>query len=169
MRHLIILLALPLLAALPASAQKGLHVNEIFDGDVVRKTYMVENLIKGEQLKPYKLTFFRSIKFKATAEERRKIEALVNEDIKNSLDLEQERQGEADKIRKGDVTHALQAPLNYAMMTLPPDGKWDPNRPNNLWYLCYQCTPVRNEYAITLVFMKGNASIKELEKMFRKN
>lgn len=153
---------------LPVKAQKGLHVNDIFDGDVVAKTYMVDNLIKGEQLKPYKLTFFRSIKFKASAEERKKIESLVNEDIKNSLDLEQERQGQPDDLKPEKIAKYLQAPLNYAMMTLPPDGKFDPNSPNR-WYLCYQCTPYKqHEYAITLVFMKGYATVAELRKMFKK-
>jgi len=132
----------------------------------VAKTYMVENMIKGEQLNPYKLTYFRSIKFKATPEERKKIEKLVNEDIKNSLDLEQERQGSQEQ---GLAQNLTTAPLSYAMMTLPPDGKFDPNSPNR-WYLCYQCTPFKkNEYAITLVFMKGHATVKELRKMFKKN
>lgn len=164
MRHLLFT-ALVLLSALPSIAQKGLHVSEIFDGDVVAKTYMVDNLVKGEQLKPYKLTFFRSIKFKATAEERTKIEKLVSEDIKNSLDLELERQEE----KEGDKqTTPLTPPYRYAMMTLPPDGKFDPNS-RNRWYLCYQCTPFKqNEYAITLVFMKGHATVAELRKMFKK-
>lgn len=158
------------ICSLSIKAQKGLHVEDIFDGDIVKKTYMIENIIKGEQLSTYKLTFFRSIKFKASEEERQKIEALVNEDIKNSLDLEQERQGDYEKLMKGNMSHYLQSPLNYAVMTLPPDGKWDPNKPNKLWYLCYQCTPVRDgDYAITLVFMKGNASLSELRKMFKKS
>jgi len=165
MKRLIILYIILLLACFPAMAQKGLHVNEVFDGDIVEKTYMVENLIKGEQLSSYKLTYFRSIKFKATPEERKKIEKMVNEDIKNSLDLEQERQGSQEQ---GLAQTLTTAPLSYAMMTLPPDGKFDPNSPNR-WYLCYQCTPFKkNEYAITLVFMKGHATVKELRKMFKK-
>ncbi len=164
MRHILYIIAC-LLTALPASAQKNLAVNDIFDGDIVAKTYMVENMIKGEQLNPYKLTYFRSIKFKATPEERKKIEKLVNEDIKNSLDLEQERQGTTVESK---TSNSQESPLSYAMMTLPADGKYSPENPNR-WYLCYQCTPFKkNEYAITLVFMKGHATIKELRKMFKK-
>lgn len=165
MRHLLLSI-LFLLTILPAKAQKGLYVNEIFEGDIVKKTYMVDNLIKGEQLKPYKLTFFRSLKFKASAEGRAKIEKLVSEDIKNSLDLELERQRGKESDKNATP---LSPPFSYVMMTLPPDGKFDPNSPNR-WYLCYQCTPYKkNEYAITLVFMKGHATVKELRKMFKKN
>lgn len=165
MKHIVFTI-LFLLALLPLKAQKGLHVNDIFDGDIVKKTYMVDNLIKGEQLKPYKLTYFRSIKFKASAEERSKIEKLVGEDIKNSLDLELERQGDKDSDKRSEP---LSPPYHYVMMTLPPDGKFDPNSPNR-WYLCYQCTPYKNsEFAITLVFMKGYATVPELRKMFKKN
>lgn len=168
MRHLLLSI-LFLLTILPAKAQKGLYVNEIFEGDIVKKTYMVDNLIKGEQLKPYKLTYFRSIKFKASEEERRKIEELVNKDIKKAIDLEQERQGENDKVKEDGKIHVLQSPLSYAMMTLEPSEKAKPDG-SSRWYLCYQCTPFKtNEYAITMVFMKGNATIKELRKMFKKN
>lgn len=165
MRHLYIILASLILSVLPMKAQKNLHVNEVFDGDIIKKTYMVENLIKGESLESYKLTFFRSIKFKATAEERAKIEKLVSEDIKNSLDLEMERQGGE---KSDNQASPLSPPYRYVMMTLPPDGKFDPNSPNR-WYLCYQCTPFKtNEFAITLVFMKGHATVKELRKTFKK-
>lgn len=166
MKHTLYIILALLCMALPSKAQKGLHVNEIFEGDIVEKTYMVDNLIKGEQLKPYKLTFFRSLKFKASAEGRAKIEKLVSEDIKNSLDLELERQRGKESDKNATP---LSPPFSYVMMTLPPDGKFDPNSPNR-WYLCYQCTPYKkNEYAITLVFMKGHATVKELRKMFKKN
>lgn len=156
MKHILSILILTF-SCLPVAAQKGLNVEEIFDGDIVAKTYMVENFIKGEQLSRYKLTFFRSIKFKATAEERSKIEARVNEDIKHAIDLEQERRG-------GDQKAGEPATLSYAMMTLPANN----NEKSKRNYLCYQCSPMRNGYAITLVFMQGYATINELRKMFKK-
>ena len=156
MRRFLFLLMVNLVC-LPVLAQKGLHVAEIFDGDIVAKTYMVENMLKGEQLSRYKLTFFRSIKFKASVEERHKIEALVNEDIRHAIDLEQER--------KWDGRKDSRAGLNYAVMTLPPQDARDRKSRR---YLCYQCLPLRGEYAITLIYMQGHATLDELRKMFKK-
>lgn len=157
-RTLFIIIAL-LATVLTASAQKGLHVNEVFDGDIVEKTYMVENIVKGQQLQRYGLSYFRSIKFKASEDERQKIERLVELDMKNSFDLEQERKvASAGKNQK--------VSLVYAIMTLPPEGQGHTYGPNH-WYLCYQCAPYKKqEYAITLVFMEGTASIEKLRTMF---
>ena len=47
-RFQIFLLAIMLLSAQQAGAQKGLRVNDVFEGDVVAKDNMVVNIIKGE-------------------------------------------------------------------------------------------------------------------------
>lgn len=157
MKHILFTL-IAMLFPLATKAQKGLHVADIFDGDIVSKTYMVENIIRGEQLSRYKLSYFRSIKFKATAEERRRIEALVNEDIRQSASLEQERQG-IPAQKDGTV------PITYAMMTFPLSQEGDAKQRR---FLCYQCSPVRQEFAVTLVYMQGQATLDELRKIFKK-
>ena len=79
--------------------------------------------------------------------------------MKNSFDLEQER----------NMTSAgkkQQVSLVYAIMTLPPEGQGRTYGPSH-WYLCYQCAPYKKqEYAVTLVFMEGTASIDKLRSMF---
>ena len=155
-RFQIFLLAIMLLSAQQAGAQKGLRVNDVFDGDVVAKDNMVVNIIKGERLAPYKLRYFRSLKFKCSEEERRRIEERVVADMKQAEDLEMER--------KGDSHDSW---LYYAMMTLPPLGKSSGNGIRQ-WYLCYQCVPAKNAFLITLVFMEGNATMKEMRRAFNK-
>ena len=47
MKYTLFIITLLATAFLPVKAQKGLHVNEIFDGDIVSRTYMVENIVKA--------------------------------------------------------------------------------------------------------------------------
>ena len=77
-------------------------------------------------------------------------------DMKQAEDLEMER--------KGDSHDSW---LYYAMMTLPPLGKSSGNGIRH-WYLCYQCVPTKNAFLITLVFMEGNATMKEMRRAFNK-
>ena len=50
-----------MLAVLPMSAQKGMHVETLFDGRFKYDKRAVEVLIKGKELKKYHLTLFRSL------------------------------------------------------------------------------------------------------------
>lgn len=156
-RHMTATILLLAVAALPglateACAQKGLHVNGIYEGEVVERSCMIENQIRGQQLEQYKLHLFRSIKFKATEEERAETERRVEADMQHAQDLEMERSGR----------------LNYAMMTLPPAAGGKAPQQGERRYLCYQCVPMRSGYAITLVFMQGHATLKEMRAMFKK-
>lgn len=152
MKRLQLLLLAMALAFVEAGAQKGLRVNDIFEGDVVEKNNMVVNIIKGGQLAPYKLRYFRSLKFKASEEERRKIEERVAADMQRAEDLEMER--------KGDARDSW---LYYAMMTLPPQGKSSARHS----YLCYQCVPANSVFYITLVYMEGSATLEEMRRVFK--
>lgn len=151
MTRILLLLTVLLSLATEACAQQGLNVDHVYEGNVVKKSCMVENIIKGKQLACYKLHFFRSIKFKATEKQRAEIERCVDADMRYAQDLEMERGTR----------------LNYAMMTLKPMGEKAPKE-GELWYLCYQCVPVKGVYAITLVFMQGHATLNEMRVNFKK-
>lgn len=158
MKRIIITSLLLCLASVFTLAQKGLSVNDIFDGDVVEKQYMTQSQVRGSQIADYGLTLFRSIKFKATDSERKIIERAVKEDIKASLDLEM-------GSYNGDYLH-------HCIMTLheygaPRDRVVTEHMHKR--YICYQCTRMKNgQYAVTLVYMEGTASLKELRKLFNK-
>ncbi len=157
MKRNCLLVLLSCMIHLSVCAQKGLHVNEIFEN--VKKNEVVQTIVKGRQLAKYKLTYFRSIKFKANEEEHKHIEELVREDMENSCDLEM------------GIHDNLNGALDYAIMILPPEigDNASTNRQEDQYYLCYQCVKKdEHSYAITLVFMKGTATMKELSKTFKR-
>ena len=157
MKRICLFVLLAGMMQLSVCAQKGLHTNEVFEN--VKKNEVVQTIVKGRQLSKYKLTYFRSIKFKASEEEHKHIEELVREDMENACDLEM------------GIHDNLNGALDYAIMILPPEiaDKTSTNGHEELYYLCYQCVKKDElSYAITLVFMKGTATMKELSKTFKR-
>ena len=56
-----IILGITMLAVLPLWAQKGMHVEALFDSRFKQDKRAVEVLIKGKELKKYHLTLVRSL------------------------------------------------------------------------------------------------------------
>ena len=84
MKHLLITLAL-IAASLPLSAQEGLRINEVFEGNIINELAMQESLVKGESLEPFKLKVLHTVKFTTGNSPRDKVEALFEEDMKGRL------------------------------------------------------------------------------------
>lgn len=122
-----------------AMAQRALHVERLFAGQVVPRQKMVETIVKGERLKTYRLTLFRSLRFTATDSERQQVERLVRSDAKMATDKEIE-------MRNGE--------LQYALCQLPATSRQR--------YLCYQ----RNGNSLLIVYLEGAATLSELKNMF---
>ncbi|MDE5561702.1 MAG: hypothetical protein K2J00_07905 [Bacteroidaceae bacterium] len=150
MKHLLITLML-LGIALPISAQKGLHINEIFEGCIIQKPGMHKTLIKGESLEPYKLTVLHTVKFTADRSCRDKVEALFSKDMGECL---------SDKDNLELEYH--DGHLYYAVVQIA-DTKNGLHR-----YICYQCRIHAKEYDITLAYMEGKATLADLRKTFKK-
>lgn len=150
MKRLCLLIGLLTMPLLVAVAQKNLHVNAIFEGKIIPKNRMVETLAKGESLEQYRLSYFRSVKMNITDMEFGPIWDLVTKDIgMETLAEDMEYGREKDKA-------------TYFILHLPKQQKLER-------YLCYQCYEAsRGGKNITLVYIEGKASMKELKKMFKK-
>ena len=66
-----IILGITMLAVLPLWAQKGMHVEALFDSRFKQDKRAVEVLIKGKELKKYHLTLFRSLTVTDTIQRNR--------------------------------------------------------------------------------------------------
>ena len=134
------------LVALSSWAQEGLAIKEIFDGKMIRKEQIQETYIKGELLKEYKLNTLRTIKFTASETEREKAEAIFMKDLENNRLTE----SESCKLEVRN-NH-----LYYAIVQLSDTGKQHR-------YICFQGKKTGQDYAITLVYIEGMATLTELE------
>ena len=150
MKHLLITLIL-IGITLPISAQKGLHINEVFEGGIIQKTGMRKTLVKGESLEPYRLAVLHTAKFTADSSCRDKVEARFSEDMGESL-------SDKDNIE----LEYRDGHLYYAVVQIA-DTRNGLHR-----YICYQCRINAKEYIITLAYMEGKATLADLKKTFKK-
>lgn len=138
--------------ALCATAQEGLHINEVFEGKVIARQYMQESLVKGENLAPYNLKVLHTIKFAANNSQRARADALFNMDMRG-------------RISDDDSNMELESRdgfIYYAIVQLTDEKK------GRHRYICYQCKEKSRYYDITLVYMEGKASLADLRKVFKK-
>lgn len=147
----ILMIGILLLSTLCSRAQEGLHVKEVFEGNVIGREQLKETYIKGEMLATYKLSLLRTVKFTANEETRRKVEHLFEKDIEdilksNSQNCELERRN----------NH-----LYYAIVQLS-----DVNARHR--YLCFQGNKSGEQTHITLVYMEGNATLSDLKRTLKK-
>ncbi len=146
-RHLLVILLLAA-AALPALAQKGLAVAELFDGRYENRPGATEVLVKGRQLKTYRLVLFRSLTLQASDAETRHIEQLVTADARRATDKETGKQG---------------GRLYYGFYRLPPAG----GQQRYLFYRNNNLLP-GGRTGLTLIYMEGQATPDQLKRMFNK-
>lgn len=144
-----LLLIILTMATIAAEAQPPtLKVNQILDGKIVPLERMVVTKVRGRALSPYKLTFYRSARFEATATEMDKCLSAVKADAEKSNGNLMSKQ---DKGRKR---------LSLTLM-LPSAGKT--NR-----FVSYLQEKQCDHYRITLIYMEGTiGSIEELQKLIR--
>ncbi|MCR5535456.1 MAG: DUF6108 family protein [Bacteroidaceae bacterium] len=143
-----------LCVSLCAFAQKGLRINDVFEGKVILKSKMQESLIKGDNLASYNLKVLHTVKFTTPFKLRREeVEKLFYEDMENRLSDDDENM--ELETRNGH--------LYYAIVQLS-DTEKGAHR-----YICYQCRDKSGDYDITLVYMEGKASLADLRRTFKKN
>lgn len=138
--------------SLSTSAQRGLQINEVFEGKVIAKQYMQESLIKGDNVAPYKLRLLHTVKFLANNSQRAKADALFNIDMK-------ERISDDDSNMEMESRDGF---IYYAIVQLT-DNEKGLHR-----YICYQCRPKSTKFDITMVYMEGEASLADLRKTFKR-
>ncbi len=124
-------------------AQTGLHTDEVFSGKVVNRDRMVEVRVRGRTLSRYKLSYYHSVRFKATAAELATVKELFAQDRASATSTEDRNSGKQ----------------TTQMMSLPQRGRL--NR-----YLCMMTSGNGRHVYLTLVYMEGSvASISELRKL----
>jgi hypothetical protein len=138
--------------SLSTSAQRGLQINEVFEGKVIAKQYMQESLIKGDNVAPYKLRLLHTVKFLANNSQRAKADALFNIDMK-------ERISDDDSNMEMETRDGF---IYYAIVQLTDNDKGLHR------YICYQCRPKSTKFDITMVYMEGEASLADLRKTFKR-
>lgn len=143
MKRRIIFALLALLLPLFALAQKGLHANAAFTGQIVPQDQTVEVKVRGRALSAYRLTFYHSVRFKANAQQKSTMDNLVEKDKVQAIGTELRRKGHTSSL----------------ILCLPPQGRTHR-------YLCYLTNGSKGHWAITVVYMEGSvSSIDELRKL----
>lgn len=152
MKRTLFILSMLIGICLNTSAQRGLQINEVFEGKVIAKQYMQESLIKGDNVAPYKLRLLHTVKFLANNSQRAKADALFNIDMK-------ERISDDDSNMEMETRDGF---LYYAIVQLTDNDKGSHR------YICYQCRPKSTKFDITMVYMEGEASLADLRKTFKR-
>lgn len=152
MKRTLFILLMLIGISLSTSAQRGLQINEVFEGKVIAKQYMQESLIKGDNVAPYKLRLLHTVKFLANNSQRAKADALFNIDMK-------ERISDDDSNMEMETRDGF---LYYAIVQLTDNDKGSHR------YICYQCRPKSTKFDITMVYMEGEASLADLRKTFKR-
>ncbi len=137
--------ALCLLALLPAYAQKGLQIDSLFSGRLVKVATMTESIVSGKKLNPYNLDYFRSVRFVADDDQIAKVSTWV----RNDSMIAEEKDIESEGGR-----------LVYALLKFP--GRKDKNR-----YVGYQVKRTGGSDYVTVVYMEGAATVEDLKVIFK--
>ncbi|MCM1503783.1 MAG: DUF6108 family protein [Muribaculum sp.] len=146
-----ILALLVTFAWIPSLAQSELNISKLFDGQFRDDKNAVETIITGDPLYEYYLDYYHSLSFSKEPDKVALIEPLVTKDGAEAIDKEVSYRG---------------GKLYYAFYTFPPLKKNGISKSNR--YLFYL-----NQYAVgrdgvTLIYMSGEATRKQVKKMLKK-
>ena len=146
MKKTLILFTLLLLLPIAAFSQERLRSNAVFEGRIVPKDRLVETFVKGDYLKDYGLSLFRSVRMDVDDAELERISTLVLRDAADAASKETE------------VEHNR---LRYALIALEPD-------PGNRCFLCFQSRPSAEGDAtsVIVIYMEGDTTLTNLKRMF---
>ena len=145
MRKLLLIFALCLGALLPAHAQKGLQIDNLFSGKLVDMSMVSESIVSGKKLVPYNLDYFRSVRFMADEKQVSKVTKWIREDAQ----MAEEQDMESENGR-----------LVYALLKFP--RRMEKNR-----YVGYQIKRISGKDYVTVVYMEGAATVEDLKVIFK--
>ena len=143
---IIILLVFMSPLAIPLLAQSTYAIGKAFDGSIVPKEQTKEILISSSDQLPDDIEYFHSVEFLADDDIMAAVIELIEEDASTATDKE-------TAITGGKLTYAI---LGF--------GKKLYNR-----FICFSAKPEEDKYRVTILFIKGPDSIKDLKKSFRNN
>lgn len=135
------------LLAAPAWAQKGLHVEPLFDGSYEKNPKAVTVDVRGKRLKSYGLTLFRSITVHDAPHDADRMAAAALADGQGAVNSEVVKRGKA---------------LVAGYYQLPPrHGK---GKGSNRFVLFRRL----EEGAATLIYLEGETELEKLIRLFVK-
>lgn len=174
-RKTLLIVALCLLSFLPARAQEGLQIDSLFSGSIIDVSDMSRismSEVSGAELRPYNLKYFRSISFKAGARTIDKVASLVEADSRNALDRKIDYYGRqmyyalfrlrANGSEENEYVGFQVKGIGREKVTQGSDGKTvvgyelDENAQG----------PFEQAY-VTVVYLRGKATMNDLKKMFK--
>lgn len=144
-RKVFLIVALCLLAMLPANAQKGLQIDSLFKGKLVNMSLVTESVVSGKKLSPYNLDYFRSVRFVANDKQIAKVSAWIQDDAMIADDKELESAG---------------GRLIYALLKFPQLSSKNK-------YVGYQVKRNNGRDYVTVVYMEGSATVEDLKVIFK--
>lgn len=146
MKLKIILLYIVMFCSCSLYAQQGLNVNPLFQGKIVPQEQLIEVKVKGKSLSKYNLSYYHSIRFKATPAYLKVMYELVEKDEANAIGMEK-------SVKNKNTTKII---------SLVPEGQL--NR-----FLCVITETNGKETNVTMVYMDGKVKdINELRKLINK-
>ena len=148
MKKVFTIIILMLAFVVEAQSQTSLQIAELFNGSYKRKDNAIEVVVKGNQLKRYKLEVFRSLTIKNDPKDFERIEKLVEQDEKHAISKETGHIGER---------------LYYAFYCFSPQK-------GRFRYIFYRNSSLRKTESneLTLIYREGNVTMDELKVMFKK-
>ncbi|MBR5043540.1 MAG: hypothetical protein IKX67_09940 [Bacteroidales bacterium] len=147
MKKIILCLMSLLLFTGVAFAQKGLNCYPVFQGKVIPERQMIVTEVRGNSMATYKISYYRSVRLQVDTLTARRVAALVEADALTADSAETEKTGEL---------------LTYGLIQLKPMGI-------TRRYLCYQARPTEfHGWMITMIYLEGSATLKDLRSMFEK-
>jgi hypothetical protein len=144
MKRVLTLMIFVVSLAMSASAQKGLHINAIFDGRYADLPEATEIMISGDQLRSYNLTLYHSLTLVDSPKEAARIEALVARDGAHA------RQREV-AYRDGGLYYGF-----YQLQGI------NPNR-----YLFFLNQHRAKGNKIVVIYIEGSAGIDKIKSMLK--
>lgn len=130
-----------------AYAQEGMYVEDLFEGKVIPTKMMKRITISGSKLSPYGLDTYKSLSFQVGEGAFHSVEVLIIKDSSAAIDQQTEYSDDH---------------LTYAVLSLPPTHT-GLNR-----FLCFQAKEDKGIWDVTVVYLRGTATVKDLDNMFNK-
>ena len=147
------LLCLLTVSLLSAHSQQGLRINALFEGKIVPSEKMVETRVRGKSISKYKLSFFRSVRFKADDQTFRQIDHLASQDFVD----------ESNKFKGRSPYSSGSMRIVNKKKTFTQMYELAPHNATNR-YLCYR----QVGDIVTVIYMEGTlSSPEELEKLLK--
>lgn len=148
MKQFIIIILTCMMATSTAMAQKGLNINQLFDGRFKKATGATEIIVTGSKAEEIGLEVYHSLSVTDEVQAEL-VESYVKKDGVQAVDKEVE-------YRNGQ--------LYYGFYTLKP------NKSNKryIFYLNQNLARKSPKQVVTLIYMEGKASAEKIKKIIRK-